>query len=220
MASSRVAALLAACALTLLSCSASRKAALAQSEDVTLRELDGRAVSLRALLGQHDATVLVFWSASCPCVRRYQARVEELERTYAGRGIGFLAIDSNADDGAEAIARVRDERKVSTRLLRDEGALLADIYGAKTTPTVALVRADGELLFRGWVDNERQPGESGRVAYLADALDGYLSHRAFADRSPYFGCLITRSLAQSSTGEPTCSQPQTPCSCSSQGTQP
>ena len=77
MASSRfllpVAALLAA----LLGC-AGPAASRPAGGPLRLIAAGGEATSLEALRAGHDATVLVFWSAGCPCVRRYQARVDAL----------------------------------------------------------------------------------------------------------------------------------------------
>ncbi|MBZ4421961.1 redoxin domain-containing protein [Myxococcus sp. RHSTA-1-4] len=159
-----------------------------------LEQADGSTVPLGQVLDPSEATVLVFWSTSCPCVRRYQARVEALHATYATRGVGVVAVDSNADDSLEELVRVARARGVTVPVLRDPGAVLADAVGARSTPTVVLVRRDGSVLFHGWMDNEREPGEPGREAYLEEAIEGFLARRSFPARSPFYGCAITRSL--------------------------
>jgi hypothetical protein len=85
---------------------------------------------------------------------------------------------------------------------RDDDGALAEALGAHTTPTVVFVARYGRVLYRGWIDNERAPGEDGREAWLEDALSGFFAGRPFAARTPTWGCTITRSLARSAA--PTC----------------
>lgn len=174
--------------------------------ELLLEQPEGGRVALGQVLDAHEATVLVFWGTSCPCVRRYQARVEALRTTYASRGVGVVAIGSNADDSLEDLVRVARERGVTVPLLRDPGAALADAVGARSTPTVVLVRRDGSVLFRGWIDNEREPGTPGREAWLEEAIEGFLAQRSFSARSPFYGCAITRSLSSGSGDSCACGQ--------------
>ena len=64
---------------------------------------------------------------------------------------------------------------------------------------------DGTVLYRGWIDNERLPGEDGREAWLESALNGFVTRRPFASRTPTWGCTITRALGR--TAAPHCQQP-------------
>jgi hypothetical protein len=164
----------------------------APTTTLTVREAAGE-VSLPALLQRADATVFVFWSAGCPCVRRYQARVEALKAQYAGR-VAFVAVSSNADETLESVTASAVERGVTLPFVRDEGGGLARSLNARTTPTVVLVQRDGTVRFTGWLDNEHLPGEGDREPWLERALEGFTAHTAFAARSPTWGCTITRSL--------------------------
>jgi hypothetical protein len=149
--------------------------------------------ALPELLSEAPATVFVFWSAGCPCVRRYQARVDDLADRWRGR-VAFVAVSSNADETLQSAHKEAAARGVRTPLVRDASGAVAAALDAHSTPTVVLVRRDGTILYRGWVDNERLPGESGREPWLEDALEGFASGRPFSPRSPVYGCTITRSL--------------------------
>lgn len=175
---------------------------------VTLRGEAG-PVALPELLARAEATVVVFWSAGCPCVRRYQARVEALKARFEGR-VAFVAVSANADESLASVSQAARERGVSLPLYRDEGGELARALGARSTPTVLLLRRDGQVLYQGWLDNERQPGEPGREPWLEQALEGFTSGRPFAARSPTWGCTITRSLGQSATCHDTTTQGAAP----------
>lgn len=178
-------------------CATTATTASATGEGVgalTLTHPDGRSASVASLTQAHAGTVFVFWAAGCPCVRRYQARVEALAQAWAGRGIAFVGVDSNVDETLEDIARARAERGISLEVWRDEGGQLARALGARSTPTVVLIDAAGAVRYRGWVDNERPPGEDGREAWLEAALEGLTAGTPFAAKSPAWGCAITRSL--------------------------
>lgn len=149
--------------------------------------------SLASVLQAHEATVLVFWSAGCPCVRRYQGRLEALKARY-GEHVGFVAISSNADETLESVTSAAKARGVTFPVWRDEGGEVAQALGARSTPTVVLLRNDGSVLYSGWVDNERPEGEPGREPWLEHALEGVSHGTRFAARSPTWGCAVTRSL--------------------------
>ncbi len=161
-----------------------------------LLTLDGQPWDFEAAVHDSRATVLVFWSAECPCVRRYQARVEALTATYGPKGVKVLGIASNAGEEPAKLQRALHERGVTLEVLRDPGGRLAEAIGARSTPTVAVLDPKGAIVFLGWIDNEREPGTEGREPWLERALDALLAGKrgGFARRSPTYGCRITRKL--------------------------
>jgi Redoxin len=155
----------------------------------------GAETTLAELARGRDATVLVFWSGTCPCVRRYQERVDALLDAYPASRVRVAGISSNAGEPYADALRVAKERQVRIPILRDEGGRLAAELGVTSTPTVVLLDARGEVRYLGWLDNERLPGVPGREAWLDQALHGVLDGKgAFAARTPTYGCPITRAL--------------------------
>lgn len=156
--------------------------------------LDGRPVDVPALVASKDATVLSFFSTSCPCVARYQARTEALGARTPDR-LQVLYVSSNANEDRDSLARAVAERGLKLPLLVDWSGALAAALGARSTPTVVLLDRTGSVRFVGWQDNERLPGEAGREPYLERAIAALLDGRADGPtRSPTYGCPITRSL--------------------------
>lgn len=177
----------------------SQRVGTAQGEalrSLPLATLDGLPRTVGQVLDDSDATVFVFWSALCPCVRRYQERVDALAEAFLGRGVRVVGVSSNAGETPEQVRRALDERGARLEVLRDEGGLLAQAVGARTTPTVVLVDRRGVPLFHGWVDNERLPGDPSRAPWLEEAVTGFLERRPGPTSSKTFGCLITRRLGE------------------------
>jgi peroxiredoxin len=203
MASSRLLGL--GCAAAVLAGGAGPASAVAATPDPgpVLTRLDGPAVDLRALAASRDATVLVFFGTACPCVKRYQARVEALPGQYPLDRVQVLLVSSNADDDEASLRRAVEERGLRLPLLVDWSGALARQLGVRTTPSVVVLDRTSAVRFRGWVDNERLPGEAGREPWLERALDGVLAGTGgFATASPMYGCAITRSLGAERTPAP------------------
>ena len=163
-----------------------------------LQTLEGAPVTIEEVAARHRVTVLVWWASTCPCVRRYEERLLTLQKNYAARGVGMYAVASNADDSPEVIRDVARERGFTLPIWRDDGAELAGHFAVTSTPTVVLLDQTAGLRYRGWLDNERLPGEKDRIAYVEQALNELLTGGDdFSARSPVYGCIITRSLFES-----------------------
>ncbi len=167
---------------------------------------DGAPVTLDQLWRDRTATVLVFWSAGCPCVRRYQQRVDDLLDRYPAAQVRVVAIASNAGESLADVLRVARERGVRVPIFRDEDGGVARALDAHSTPTAVVLDGTGRIRFRGWIDNERLPGDPQREPWLERAVDGLLEQRDFAAHTPVYGCAISRSLFRT-PGAPCCHDP-------------
>ncbi|MGC9986130.1 MAG: redoxin domain-containing protein [Polyangia bacterium] len=191
-------------------CAGQESAKRGQVDDVPLLTSEGKQVPLREIWREHLATVLIFWSAKCPCVRRYQERVEALLEQYQGKGVTVLGVSSNADETFAEVQHAASGRGIRLPIVRDEDGSLAQALGVRSTPTVVLLDERGRARFVGWLDNERTPGEPDREPWLELALQGVLENRSgFATRTPVFGCTIARRLF-GATQDHSCVAPNEP----------
>lgn len=181
--------------LLVLGCATPRGALRGSATALTLIDSRGVPVAVGELMRARTATVFVFWSRSCPCVRRYQRRIEALLERYPATRVRAVGVVSNAGETLVDARRVAAERGVRLPLYGDPDGRLAQALGARSTPTVVVLDRRGAIRFRGWIDNERAPGEGGREPWLERALEALLAgHDRFAARTPTYGCVITRSL--------------------------
>jgi peroxiredoxin len=141
------------------------------------------------------ATVVVFTCNHCPYALAWHDRITQAARDYADRGVRFLAVSSNdaeryPRDSYDAMkARVAKE-DWPMPYLYDQTQGVARAYGAKTTPDVFVVDAEGRLRYRGAPDSDYDdPGQ--HAQWLREALDAVLTGEepARAETKPV-GCSI------------------------------
>jgi peroxiredoxin len=125
------------------------------------------------------ATVLVFTCNHCPYALAWHDRIADVARDYAGRDVRVLAINSNdADryprDSAEAMRQRVEREDWPMPYLHDASQEVARAYGAKTTPDVFVLDAQGTVRYRGAPDADYDdPGQ--RAVWLRAALDAVLA---------------------------------------------
>lgn len=158
---------------------------------IMLKAEDASTYRLQDIVDEHEATVIVFWQPNCPCVRRYQARVNELFDRYSPDGLAFMHVSSNSNETYEEVLEEYRKRKVPLPLMRDEGGYLAKAMSVRGTPTALVINQRGEVVYMGWLDNERNVKQPGRNAYLEDAIKDVIAKRPIkVPTSPMFGCAI------------------------------
>jgi peroxiredoxin len=146
-----------------------------------LRDTDGKSWSAPNG-GEASATVLVFTCNHCPYALAWQDRIADAARDYADRGARFYAISSNdaeryPRDSYEAMKSRVAREDWPMPYLYDASQDVARTYGAKTTPDVFVLDADGKLRYRGAPDADYDdPGQ--RAQWLRDALDAVLAGKA------------------------------------------
>lgn len=164
----------------------------AVAPDFTLTDaLSGEVYSLSAL--RDRIVVLDFWSGECPWSRQYDAYFIERAPVWADQGIVLLHLASNASETSADIDEVADELEINVPILYDAGNVIADAYGAVTTPHVFVVGPEGRLAYRGAIDDRSFRQREATVNYLDNALSALLAGQMPnpAETQPY-GCAIVR----------------------------
>jgi peroxiredoxin len=143
-----------------------------------LPDTDGKRHTLE---GDAKATAVVFTCNHCPYALAWHDRITSAAEDYAGRGVRFLAINSNdaeryPADSYEAMQKRVSEEKWPFPYLHDESQEVARAFGAKTTPDVFVLDSDGVLRYRGAPDSD-YGDPSQNAAWLREALDAVLEGR-------------------------------------------
>jgi thiol-disulfide isomerase/thioredoxin len=150
--------------------------------DFERSDSDGKSVKLTSAMKGAKAVVLDFWSSRCPVSEKYEPVLKKLASDYTPKGVVFLAIDSNYNEPADEVKKVRTDRSVPVPVLLDgkEGSL-ATYFGASHTPEAYLITPEGVLAYHGNLD------EIGGA--LNAVLDGKPVPKA---ETRAFGCSIKR----------------------------
>lgn len=158
---------------------------------LTFRDLEGRPYDLDQLR-QRGPVVFLFTSTVCPVAARYTGRLQRLHAEYSPQGVSFFAVCSNEEDTREIVAAYAKKARFDFPVVRDVSGYLAGRLGASATPQVFVVDTDGEVAYRGAIDDHRVETLVKRH-YLKDALDASLSGKPVAvAETEALGCTIHR----------------------------
>jgi len=168
--------------------------------DFELPDLDGTKVRLSSYRGK--PVVLEWFNPGCPFVNASHTKgsLKGLAARETAKGVVWLAINSASPgkQGYGVQANVDGKKKygMAHPILLDESGSVGHAYGAKHTPHIFIVDANGTLVYRGGIDNSPDgEGESPQggtlVNYAANALDDIAAGKPVrvADTEAY-GCSV------------------------------
>ena len=157
--------------------------------DIKLQEIQtGKTITLKHYRSS-KAMVIVFMSTSCPYVKYYVSRLQDMKNDFKSKGIVFLMINSNS---SEPIDRMKEQAKsLSTPYLLDKFKELANFLGAKKSLEVFLLKGNEKIYYTGAIDDSPQVASDVRTNYLRSAIDGLLKgeEKVRASTQPV-GCMI------------------------------
>lgn len=149
--------------------------------DFLLPDLHGERVRLSDFAGR--PVVLEWFNPECRHVAYAyrQGPLATLPKRWARRDVVWLSINSNADGepgtGLEKNRRLAESYGIEHRVLLDGSGIVGRAYGARTTPHVYVIAADGRIAYQGALDNapagvlsEKEP-----INYVDAALEALFS---------------------------------------------
>ena len=149
---------------------------------------DGKEYSLDNM---KDAKVIVvcFTCNICPVAVAYEDRFVEFQKKYAGKGVKFVAINSNKNSEDLQVMKTRAEEKgFNFPYVYDKTGKLATEYGARVTPEIYVLDENRNVAYHGSFD-DKQKGPTKH--YVADAVDALLAgKKPEVTSSKAFGCGI------------------------------
>jgi peroxiredoxin/mono/diheme cytochrome c family protein len=121
-------------------------------DDVAFTDAAGKRFALADHQGK-QAVVVVFLSFECPVSTSYAGPLAELARSYADRGVAFLAVSAGEDEDAAGAARHAGEYRLPFPVFADPDGRAAEAFKAETTPEAFLLDRHLVLRYRGRIDN-------------------------------------------------------------------
>lgn len=128
--------------------------------DFTLTDIKGATHNLADFKGK---TVVLEWvNPECPFVVKHYEKsgnIPALQKAATADGVVWLSINSAASgkqgdyDAAKVAAWSAKTGAAPTAYLRDPDGKVGKAYGAKTTPHIFVITADGKLAYNGAIDS-------------------------------------------------------------------
>ena len=143
----------------------------------TLKDLSGRSHKLSDYSGK--VVVLEWVNHECPFVQKHynSGNMQGLQTKYTGKDVVWFGIQTG-DTNAKMLVALNKKLKVqASATLLDPAAHVAMVYGARTTPHIFIIGADGKLAYSGAVDDRPTPNPAtitGARNYVSEALDAIL----------------------------------------------
>ena len=149
-----------AAALALVAARPAKEAAInAPAPAFTLRDAHGVSRSLADYRGKY--VILEWVNFGCPFVGKHygSGNMQALQHLVTGRGAVWLSICSSAPgkqgcyEGEALLKKIDEEHAVPTAYLVDREGTVGMMYGAKSTPTIAIIDPKGVLIYEGGIDD-------------------------------------------------------------------
>lgn len=158
--------------------------------------VDGAHYSL-ATFARHPVLVVVFICTGCPTVKANEERLIALQERYGLAGAQLVAINANnpylsPPDTYDEMVRRANAKGFNFPYLKDEDGAVAERFGAISTPHVFVLDAARRLVYKGRIDDARDPARA-TSSDLENALrDLFAGEPVAVPETQPFGCAIVR----------------------------
>jgi len=127
--------------------------------DFSAKDTTGKTVRLSDYRGK---TVVLEWTnPGCPFVRKHYdgGNIPATQKGAVDQGVVWLSVNSTEKaasdylEPAKLAGWMKERKAVPTALLMDEDGTIGQAYGARTTPHLYIVNAQGTLVYAGGIDS-------------------------------------------------------------------
>lgn len=176
----------------------------APKADLEMKDVSGRMVTLNSLK-RDNGLLVVFSCNTCPFVvgngdgtEGWEGRYNGIAEICAKNNVGMVLVNSNEAkregvDSFDEMKKHATDRNYMAPYVVDENHVIADAFGAKTTPHIYLFNADMELAYRGAIDDNVKSANKVKEQWLQGALDNMAEGKAIDPaETRQMGCSIKR----------------------------
>lgn len=171
-----------------------------QAPNFTLEDTNGETRSLADFEGQY--VVLEWLNFECPFVGKHygSGNMQSLQENYTEEGVAWLSIVSSAPGTQgyfppeEMNAQNEKRGGQQTAILMDPSGKVGKMYGATVTPHMYIISPEGELLYRGGIDDKPTTDEADiedATNYVRNGLEAAMNGEEVSPKQakPY-GCTV------------------------------
>lgn len=145
-----------------------------KAPDFVLKDPDGNSFKMSGQL-QDKGLLIAFICNHCPYVQAIAQRLSDDARALMEEGINVLAVMSNdyqhvPSDGPSYMKQFAEKYDFPFPYLVDEGQSVGRDYGAVCTPDFFGLNSQGELQYRGRIDDAGKGDPANRTPELLNAM--------------------------------------------------
>jgi len=163
----------------------------------TLKDTAGQTHSLADYKGK--VVVLEWTNPGCPVVQRHykDGLMPAAQKAARAKGVVWLAVNStnpnhpNYQEPAALAKTYGDWKAAYDFQLLDADGKTGKAFGAKTTPHIFVIDAQGRIAYNGAIDDDTNGSKADRTNYASAAVDALLAGKpvAVTTTRPY-GCSV------------------------------
>ncbi len=171
--------------------------------ELKMKDISGDEISLNDKMDK-KGLVVIFSCNTCPFVvgkegsEGWESRYNEVSQRAQENGIGVILINSNeakrdkGDSFEDMVQRAKDNRYLMAYSL-DKDHVMADAFGARTTPHVFLFNKKFELVYKGAIDDNNDSASDVKETWLLNAMTNLSEGKKINPNSTRnIGCSIKR----------------------------
>ncbi len=146
--------------------------------------------------------VLEWKNHLCPFVKKHygSGNMQAIQKKLTKQGVIWLSIISSAKGkqgyvtGDECNTIIKQEKSHATAVLFDPKGTIGKEYGAKTTPHMFVINAEGQIVYEGAIDSIRSadPKDIKKATnYVVEAVNNVIKNKAIKpSQTAAYGCSI------------------------------
>jgi hypothetical protein len=160
---------------------------------------NGEKYTLEKLKGENGLLV-IFACNTCPFVLAWEDRFPVVNTLAKSNKVGFALVNSNymkrgGDDSFDEMKKHAINSKYQWAYLLDDESVVANAFGAQTTPHVFLFDKNLKLVYKGAIDDNYKDSSAVKEFWLKDALNSLGEGKEIAlKETRNLGCGIKRKV--------------------------
>lgn len=170
----------------------------APATEIKMQDVSGKQTTIKDA-AKKNGVLVMFSCNTCPYVIKNEARTKEIAAFATQNNYGVIIINSNEarrgeEDSFEAMKAYAKKLGYTWNYVLDSKSEVANAFGATRTPEVFLIDANGNIIYKGAIDDS--PGDATKVTrnHLKEAItESAAGKEITVKESRSIGCTIKRS---------------------------
>ena len=167
------------------------------SPELKMKDIHGKEVSFKDAMNKNGLLVM-FSCNTCPVVKRYQPRTNEVCKYAMDKQIGVILLNPNEayrdnGDSYDDMIEYGNKNNYSWYYVVDKNSAMADAFGANRTPECFLFNKEGKLVYHGAIDDNSNSADEVTRKHLSIAIDELVTGKDVSMKETRsVGCTIKR----------------------------